>query len=586
MKDNAQKYSLIAMMIVIGASLFAENIAPVTNEWAGKRISAQYQGFRTTDEMNQANNPDVLNNIGIDLQVRPIPPQSKKITLFPLQLGSSHAPSTNPVQLVGLNFTASTFANAPQTNIIPLNATGWVGTEQFILMSYQYMRSFNKKTGLPDGILHTDAASFFGGSASDVRIEYDRFSRRWYTTAEIGNSLVLAVSRDSEIKNSTKWDFFTFSNAEIIPQISPPGSGFLDYNQLAIDQKAVYISMDAFDSSGFFVGTSALVIQKSSLLEGDPHVTVFPGLVPESYLLGEFTPPADNFDEHPKFGYLIHASNQGYPSGNAYTQLYLYRIIKPGSNDPSLAGPFPISVPSYSESANAPHLGNLYGSRGFLQTGLFGGLMAPHVRDKQLFACHPIQVDSSGTGTPSGDRVGVRWYQIDLTGDTSGKGRGYEQSNTAPVLVQSGTLFDSSNTTTPLFYYISSIMTNKKQNIVISATVSGANALTNIVFSGRLKRDPKGTLRTPVYLTNNTSNVYNFGPLVDPTNGNIGQRWGDESSLSPDPCNDLDIWSTGEWAAVQNGWGVQVSQLKNGSKEYGNNSFNFLQASAEDLEKK
>lgn len=576
MMEKATKSTMIALMFAIAACLHADDAAPETNEWAGRSISARYQGSRTTYEINQSSSS------GIDLQVRPLPPQSKKITLFPLQLGGSHAPSTNPVQLVGLNFTASTFANAPQTDVIPLNATGWVGTEQYILMSYQYMRSFSKKTGLPDGILHTDAASFFGGSASDVRIEYDRFSQRWYASCEIGNSLVLVVSRDSVIKNSTKWDFFSFSNAEIIPQISPPGSGFLDYNQLAIDQKAVYISMDTFDSSGSFVGTSALVIQKRSLLEGDPLVTVFPGLIPPpDAALGEFTPPADNFDKNPQFGYLIHASNEGFPSGNTYTQLFLYRIVRPGSDAPSLVGPFSIDVPPYSEAANAPHLGNLYGSRGYLQTGLFGGLMAPHVRDNQLFACHPIQVDSSGTGTPSGDRVGVRWYQIDLTGDTSGKGRGYEQANTAPVLVQSGTLFDSSNTSTPLFYYISSIMTNKKQNMVISATVSGANALTNVVFAGRLKKDPKGTLRTPVNLTNNTSNVYNFGPLVDPTNGNIGQRWGDESSLSPDPCCDLDIWSTGQWAAVQNGWGVQVSQLKNGSKEYGNNSFNFLQASVE-----
>jgi hypothetical protein len=48
---------------------------------------------------------------------------------------------------------------------------------------------------------------------------------------------------------------------------------------------------------------------------------------------------------------------------------------------------------------------------------------------------------------------------------------------------------------------------------------------------------------------------------MDTSNANIGQRWGDLSSLCPDPINDLDIWATQEFAAVQNGWGVQATKL-------------------------
>lgn len=520
-----------------------------TAEIHGNKVKPELASTRTTLEMNEQG-------------------KDTKKTLPPI-ISQKASTKPNPNH-ISINFTAASFANAPQVNVIPLNATGAVGEKQYILMSYQSVRSFNKRNGSPDGVLVTDAASFFNNSPSDVRIDYDRFSRRWFASAEIpsltpglGNDLLIVMSHDSVITDHTKWSTFRFTNAQLIPQISSPGQGSLDYNQLAIDENAVYNSIDTFDEVGDFVGTTTLVIEKKSLLEGSPHATIFPGIFPEpNSALSQFTPPADNFDKNPEFGYLIHASNQGFPSNTIYDQLYLYRIVNPGTSTPTLIGPFLIPVPAYTEASNAPHKGNLYGPAGFLQTGLFGGLMAPHVRNHQIFACHPIQVDRSGAGNPNGDRVGVRWYQIDLTGDSTGKAEGEETATTQPVLVQAGTLHDSKDTSAPKFYYISSIMTNRKQDLIISATVSGEKDFTNVAFASRRKKDSFGTLRKVKLLTQNITNAYNFGPLVNPFNGNIGQRWGDESSLSPDPVNDMDIWSTGEWAAIPNGWGVQVTQIK------------------------
>lgn len=545
------QFFTLLLAFVINTYSYAE----MASEYCGRSISAHYLGTKTTRELSHH----------VDSQT----PDAFPLLNLP-KAECKKKRSNKSVVDIGLNFTATAVSTAPQTNIIPLNPTGSVGETQFVLMSYQNIRSFNKRTGRPDGVLNTDAASFFSGNANDVRIEYDRFSKRWFMSAELPvnftfnpTNLVLAVSSDSIITENTSWYFYLFTNAQLIPQIVPLGSGSLDYNQLAIDEKAVYDSMNTFDNVGNFLGTSTLVIEKKSLINGNPQVTVFSGIFPEpNHVLGEFTPPADNFDPHPRFGYLIHASNEGFPSGNVYTQLYLYRIVYPGGQNPVLVGPISINVPEYTVPANAPHKGNLYGARGFLQTGLFGGLMAPHVRNGQLFACHPIQVDSTGNANPDGDRVGVRWYQLDLTGDSLGLGIGKENADTVPFLVQSGTLFDDTTTNAPLFYYIPSIMTNKYQTLVIEATVSGANDFTNVVIASRLKTDPRGTLRKTVLLTNNTTNTYNYGPLVNPFNGNIGQRWGDESSLWPDPVKDSDIWSTGEWAAVQNGWGVQVTQLK------------------------
>ncbi len=471
-------------------------------------------------------------------------------------------------QTIGINITAATVGNVQDPLVIPPNLNGWVGPQQYILMTYNIMRSFDKTTGQPDGMLNIDADSFFGVQSNDVRIDYDRFSQRWFFSCEginpttgLSSALVLVVSSSAIIDTNTTWTTYVFSNAQMIPQLRPQGSGALDYQQLAIDQNSVYIAVDAFDRNGDFYNTSALVIQKSSINANALVAKVFTGIAPGSNanLVSGFTPPADNFDTNPTFGYLVNATNLQYPSGNTYTQLYLYRINNPGSTNPTVGHMVTIPVPAYTDPANAPYAGNLFGSSAFLQTS-FAKLNAPHVRNHQLFVCHNIQVDITGAGNPSGDRVGTRWYQFDLTGDSTGQGGGTETTTTLPALVQWGTLHDSASTSNPLFYFNPSIMTNKNGDMVIGCTISGATASPNAAYAGRAAADPLGTLRTPVLVTS-SSFSYNYGPFVNSSDGNIGQRWGDLSSMSPDPVDDLDIWSTQEFAAVQNGWGVQVTQL-------------------------
>ena len=478
---------------------------------------------------------------------------------------------SQPSQAIGLNFTAATISNVLNPNVIAPDFSGSVGPQQYIMISHGIIRSFDKATGEPDGILDIDDSNFFGvASLNQIRITYSRFLDRWVLTSENTNESALLVvwSDTGIITPETIWTSASFSSTELAPQNSPPA--FFDYPYLATDANAVYVSLDVYViSTSSFLGASTLVIPNSAIVTGNtsPAFTVFPGIIsgPNGAILGGFNPPANNFDQDAEFGYILEAQNFMYPcpfteSFCTYHQLFLNRISNPGSAHPTLGQEIALDVPAYADPATAPHKGNLYlmpqGTNiMYLETPVACYLSATHVRNKQLYACHPIQLDSHGVGDPAGDRVGIRWYQFDLTGDPTGNGCGVETETTCPALVQWGTLFDNA-AENPKFYYIPAIMTDKNGNLVIEGTVSGTNDYTNVFYAGRKASDPLGTLRDPVLVTNNT-NPYNVGPL----SSGFGQAWGDISSLAPDPSNDLAIWSTGEWAAIENGWGIQATQL-------------------------
>lgn len=469
-----------------------------------------------------------------------------------------------PAQVIGLPpFFAATIKDVQSFLRSQPNINGWVGPTQYIVNSNNQIRSFNKVTGQPDGILNIDSSSFFGITDFDTRITFDRFGQRWIGLAGVNDlsnggapTMVIAYSDGPIITNSTKWTSFVFPFTQIV---LPPTGGAVDSPQLASDQNAVYLTVDTFPASfASFAGITLIVIPQSSFVPGTfgPY-TVFTGIFPGVADFGEFTPPATNFDPNPTFGYMINAQNNfnGFPSGLNYTNLYMFRIINPGSATPTVGPQVTIPVNSYSDSGFVPHKGNLYGSVGFLETVQCTFDSAIHIRNKQLFAAHPSQMDSTGTGTFTGDRIGIIWYQFDLTGDSTGRGLGTETATTVPALVQTGIIFDSS-ATNPLFYWMPAIMTNKNGDLVISGNVAGNNNFIDVFYAGRTKNDPPGILRAPVNITNNTF-AYNFGQFATVQ----GARWGDYNSLSPDPVNDIDMWSSNEAVFALNGWGILVTKL-------------------------
>lgn len=484
------------------------------------------------------------------------------------------AKPTSPAQKIGLQFTAATIEDVSVYYRAQPNCSGWVGPEQYVEITNQNIRSFNKFTGQPDGVLDIDSATLLGVTgAADALLSFDRWGQRWIMSATVNTFdngfdpfFAIAWTDGPIITKNTKWNTFFFDMTVLTPSV--PSS--TDSPKIASDQNAVYFSVDmGTPSFSMGLGVSVVVVPQSSFIAGNPfNFTVFPFLFnpTEFPAVGGlfFAPSPNNFDPHPQFGYIVVSPAIEAPGYFTYTNYYMLRIINPGSSSPSLfpspANPISLAAPIFTDGTLIPHKGNLYGSNGLLQNTASNSLDTGgcHIRNHQLYFVATGLVDNTGTGTLSGDRNAILWYHYDLTGDPTGEGKGIETESTVPVLIESGAIFDPTITATPLNYWNPAIMTDKDNNIVIIGNVAGADSYVQAFYTGRKACDPLGKLRDNVLLTNNTAS-YNFGTLF--YNDATGQRWGDYCSLSPDPCNDRDIWATSQYVPFQDGWGLLTTKL-------------------------
>jgi hypothetical protein len=446
-----------------------------------------------------------------------------------------------PQLVSAINFTGATLAD---TLAYPPDSMGAVGPTQFIVAVNGRIRSFDKSTGIADGVLNMDTDAFFqsvmtppasNNFTSDPRIRYDRLSGRWFITmidvpgkkGRQPNRVMIAVSDSSTVTNSTVWTFFYFEH----DLVSPTGDtgDFADYPTLGIDANALYIGVNIFTSFGSFSNTTVFVVRKSSVLGAGPIVvTAFRDLIGSD---GPFTPQGvDNYDPAATEGYFIGVS------AVTYGTLILRRVSDPGGS-PSISANIPITVNSTYQPLAVPQLGS-----SATLDALDDRLFAAHIRNGMLWTAHNIAVTGSGIGGSNGDRDGSRWYE--LTGVASPG---------TPSVYQSGTVYDSASSN-PRFYWIPSIVVSGQGHAAMGFSTSGNNEHANAGTVDRLAGDAAGTMQTPALYTN-SSTVYN------PADGSTPHRWGDYSYTSLDPDDDMTMWTIQEFCNATNSYGVQVVKL-------------------------
>ncbi len=279
--------------------------------------------------------------------------------------------------------------------------------------------TFNKTTGLSDGVLNADPDVFFGsvvnGSyTSDPRVRYDRLTGRWFLViinVSTPNRILIAVSdaaNAGSITSSTVFTFFYIPIDTTPPTIS--STCLADYPTLGLDANALYIGANNFcglPKSRAFNSTDGYVVRKSSIMGAGPMVvTAFRGLVASSSAAGPYTPQGvDNFDPAATEGYFIGVDNL------AYGKLQMRRVSDPGGT-PSISANISITVSTTSSPLLVPHLGNTGGNSGRLD-GIDDRLFAAHIRNGRLWTAQNIGVTNTGRrlgdAHPQRRRAGMSW---------------------------------------------------------------------------------------------------------------------------------------------------------------------------------
>jgi hypothetical protein len=482
-------------------------------------------------------------------------PNAKAIASYPINnITDPEARNTASVQAAQTPSTSFTGATLAETGSFPPDVMGAVGPTQYIVAVNGRIKSFNKTTGVVDGVLNLSPDVFFASVltpviapvlsvfTSDPRIRYDRFSGKWIvliidvpctntTCSSIAaNRILIAVSNTSTITAGTVWTFSQFLGQ---------ASTFTDYPTLGVDINAIYIGTNMFNLAGTsFLGTNGYVINRANLLAGGAYtVNTFLNLVAGAGA-GPYTPQGvDNFDATATQGYFVGVDNA------TFSTLMLRRITNPAGATPTISANISLTVPATTSPTTIPHLGNTGGTNGNLDA-LDDRLFAGMIRGGHLWTAHNIRVGTTGVAsTLASARNAARWYDITNLGTT-------------PSLTQSGTIFDAA-ATNPRFYNIPTVFVSGQGHAAFSMTTGGLADRSNAATTGRFSSDVLGTTQAPI-LTTASATAYN--PPSDP-GGTSGRRWGDYSYVSLDPLDDMTMWMTHEFCSSANNYGVNVTKL-------------------------
>lgn len=548
---------------------------PIVGSAGVQRTMADIMREAATEPLPEINEEELMNEHEMPSRDGlPLNPESPRVASIPAMptdqlvyrrpsIGKSLLPFTP--QTVSLSFTAATLSGTNSTSSFPPDNDGAVGPTQYICAVNNRIVSFNKTTGVADGVINSTTNTFFtsvrnGSSTSDPMIRYDRLTGRWFVTiinvATNMNRWLLAVSdaaSNGTISATTVWTYYYFVPATVTPTPTNSTTMFSDYPTLGIDANALYVGVDEFAGSGQpFQQCDAFVVKKSSVLSGGPiTVTAFRALMSSPAVGGTYAGPyaprgVDNYDPTSNEGYVIGTD------GNSWGTMWILRIANPGGT-PTLTSEA-VTLPAEDGPRPVIHPGNTGGYWGYLDP-LDDRFFQATMRGQQLWTVHNIGVDNTGVsqGTYTGDaRVGARWFQVNVP---TGSG----PSN----IVQSGTVFTASanNDSLQKNFFIPSINITGQGHAAMGFSTAGSSNYVNAEVVGRLASDPLGTMETPAALTTNTANTYN--PASDPGGATAGRprRWGDYSQTTVDPLDDQTVWTVQQFVDANNSYGCRVARL-------------------------
>jgi hypothetical protein len=295
---------------------------------------------------------------------------------------------------------------------------------------------------------------------------------------------------------------------------------FPDYPKLAVWPDAYYITFNMFGANGTnFTGGRVCAYDRAKMLSGLPatqlcqqSTTFASPLV--SDLEGKTLPPAGSPN------YVL--------TRGSSTSLNLYKFKPNFANGTATwTGPTSIPVAAYTTaSGGIPQSGTTQ------KLDTLGDRLMYRLAYRNLGTREALVVNHS---VVAGTTVGVRWYELNITGGT-------------PSVRQQSTYSPDAT-----YRWMGSAAMDHVGNIAIGFSASSATVRPSVRFAGRETADPLNTLSIENELHTGTGSQ---------TTGL--SRWGDYSTMAVDPVDDCTFWFTSEYLQTNGtfNWSTRVGSFK------------------------
>ncbi len=444
-----------------------------------------------------------------------------------------------------------------QTNtsgVAPPDPVGSVGPNHIVAMANLSFQIFNKTgTSLFGPAANNTLWAGFGGpcqveNAGDPVVLYDRLADRWllsqFTSAGPNYFVCVAISQTADPTGA----YFRYAIST--------GTNFPDYPKVAVWPNAYYISTREFAGAPF-AGVGAYAINRAQAVAGNPLTQVISFLVPPGgtpYNLGDGLLPSDlDGPMLPPAGrpnFFVGSMDNNGPYGAPQDALTLWKFTAnfatPALSTFVLANTIPVasfnSILGLCGGTRAcipqPGTANRIDHLGYRQRPLFRAAYRNFGDHESIVTNQSV---SAGIG-PNGEVSGIRWWEL-------------RSPNAAPVIFQQGTY--APGLTDGIHRWMGSIAMDGEGNMALGYSAAN-NALPavfpSVNYTGRLAGSPAGTM------------PLGEGSIVTGTGSQTGggNRWGDYTSLSIDPTDDLTFWHVNQWIPTTSasGWRLRVGSFK------------------------
>jgi hypothetical protein len=447
-----------------------------------------------------------------------------------------------------------TFNGQPGTGSVPPDPNGAVGPNHVMTICNLTFQIFDKSgNSLFGPAANNTLWSGFGGAcqtqnSGDGVVLYDHDADRWFamqftSAAPFFNCVAISQTNDP----TGSWFRYAIST----------GANFPDYPKAAVWPDAYYISTREFLGS-VFKGVGAYALNRTQALAGDPNAQVISFLAPPTplYAVGDGLLPSDWDGPTPpppgSPNYYVGTQDNGAGYGAPSDALNLYKFHVDFANPPAstfgLTNTIPVAafnsilgicggsdgrdcIPQPNTSVKIDHLG-------YRQRPTFR-LAYRNFGDHESLVTN--QSVSAGNG-PNGEVSGIRWYEL-------------RSPNSNPVIFQQGTY--APGLTDGIHRWMGSIAMDGQGNMALGYSASnGTNPsiFPSVFYTGRLASDPLGTMPQGegVIIAGTGSQLTTF------------HRWGDYTSVTVDPTDDLTFWHVNEWVPTTSstGWRLRVGSFK------------------------